>query len=293
MQATLKSFESQLASGDIAEADDSKYHLVRSLSFCKSWSAQMCAFLAGCQAEVCKLTTRHLQSRAEDLENSVPRWLSLFPRGQEIDWALASARVLAHPRRSMVTPLVKSIKCVLHRLDSHLKVWGCSAKIDIAISAFVADTLNTAEVYLLVVAAVNTLTTMKGRTLGNHAQEILDFGANRQGFDFPESLKSALQQATLGTTPSLSDALAGQRAADSRSSATASESSAKRIKKEPDAQAMPGPEGPAQGSIPGPSGSSSGAAPAPTLVTGSTKAPVATSLSRPKRAIRAMRRTTY
>lgn len=299
LDSALRLLDEHLGHDALTDIDSQKYNLVRSMSFCKQWFSHMRSFLHGAQSELTRIVSRHLQSRATELENSVPRWNALFPPAGNIDWDLVTARLLAHPRRSSVAPLIKATKSIMNDFNTMRSTFTSGASIDSSIMAFLNDCIGNAEGYLLVAAAVNTLVNHARLHNGPaNAQEIIDIGAKKPNFDFPDSLKLALQDATVGRTP-VGIRIEKRAMAPSDAIPTASKllkldpSERRRIKSEapdgpdPHASAVAGVEG-ASASSAAPVATASAQVTAPAEA--QTKVPVTTGLSRPARAAR--KRTT-
>lgn len=299
LDSALNLLADQLDHEALADVDSQKYNLVRSMSFCRQWLSHMRAFLHGAQRELSRLVSRHLQVLATELENSVPRWSALFPLGP-IDWDLAAGRLLAHPRRSSVAPLIKVTKNIMNEFNNMRASFTSDAMIDSSISAFVADCLSNAEDYLLVTAAVNTL--VNHHRLSNaaaQAQEIIDIGSRKASFAFPDCLKLALQSATMGKPPTQAghkrlapDDVAADSAQASASTASKFQkldkfSRLSTIKSEAGESSHTQPEGATTRPVAMATASSaSSAGTSAAAPSSSTKAPMASGLSRPARSAR-------
>lgn len=276
--------------GDIATIDLEQYKLCRSMTFCRNWVAQMFAYLAGCQMEFFRCGSKRLQSLTEDLESSLPRWRSLFPGGQPIDWDLVVARILNHPKRQQVPHMVKRIRTLSAELQRCQDAWGCGAAIDNGILSFIADTSATAECYLLIAAGVNTLVHQsKTASYCRMAQEVLDISAKKaDGSGLPDTLKLALQRASAGEQV----VAQAKEGAATEAVAAKSEPPAKRAKTEAAAPAASS-SGAASGGVPPADSERSSESAAPRGHGPMAKAAKSSAAStRPKREARASRRTT-
>lgn len=201
LKSMLDKFDFDLASKDLEEVENKHrcYNLVRPISFLKVWSRQIRSFLAGCQARMFSEAGRRLQGWTEELESCVPRWSSVFASRQDIDWAMVTARITQAPKRGHIAPLVRHVKGCVATMSNFQKMWGCDLGIDNNIIGFVREASDTAENFLLVVAAVNTVTTQtNSANFSKQCQEVLDISAKRPTCDMPPALKIALQTGAVG-----------------------------------------------------------------------------------------------
>lgn len=190
-----------LCSGDsLRDIDGGGHNLCRTISFCNLWAVQAQSFMKGCIVKIFNLASGYLQEHAEALESSIPRWTSLFPPGPSaaVDWDLVVSRMLQNPRRPTVLPMMKYMKAVLAQLKRLNTIGDMKTDLDAGINSFIHTTLQTAENYMMICAAVNTLTLPANSNSSKSAGELLDIATRTATLELPDSLKYALQQATMG-----------------------------------------------------------------------------------------------
>lgn len=198
LKSSLDELQRELQDDNIAQLDNAGLRLCRSIGFCNQWAAQMRMFCKGALEQLFKLTARNLHDLAEGLDSAIPRWGALFPAGQGIDIGLVTAKILNHPKRSSVPMTVRHIKKMLAELDKVSATMGTGVKLDASMHAVVTSTLTTAENFLLICAGSHTICNAGSAGYAKNAQDILDIAARTSSFDMPDSLRKALQEATLG-----------------------------------------------------------------------------------------------
>lgn len=291
LKSSLDEFEAHLRDDCLPPSDLTGLRLCRSVGFCAQWAAQMRTFCFGALAEMFKLAARTLHDMAEGLDSAIPRWGALFPANQEIGISLVTAKILNHPKRASVPTTVRHIKKTLAELDKVSMAMGGNIKLEGSIDSIVKSTLSTAENYLLICAGTHTICHPGSATYAKNAQDILDIAARTTSFDLPDSLRAALQLATLGKAALPAQSVGAVKRQPGDGSGDTAQPDSKRAKVEP-ASSGPG-SGAGDGDVSPSSGagsSSAGAVQSVATATGETgvgaptpKAPAA------RRGLRALR----
>lgn len=198
LHGSLQKLDMMLNADAFANFDAMGFYLCRTINFVQNWSSQVRCFTLGCISRVMELSSKHLHDRVEELDSAVPRWDALFPAGVAPDWNLISTRILMHPRRNMVMPLIKHINAVTRDLENLRAATDATISLDPGIQSFIKTTLATAENYMLICAGVNTIMMPPSASTIRSSQEVLDISGKSMTIELPDSSKQALQQAACG-----------------------------------------------------------------------------------------------
>ena len=168
-----------MANPDVVALDSKCYKLKMSISHCTLWASQLKAFLDGAKLHLVTSASAELMEMSASLEAAVPRFDFVFSPPGSFHRDLAVERVLNHPRRGAITPMAKSVAQTLDRLSVVAHSWNMSAQIA-GVSSFSGATVQTAEHFLCVAAAINCVQVQTGPKQGGMAGEILSIAQKHE-----------------------------------------------------------------------------------------------------------------
>ena len=187
-------------SGNQHGLDGTGLNLHKSIANCKLWAANMYTFLVGARKRILALAAAELKTQSDILEGSLPRWDAIFKSGT-YDMAIAKQKVLEHPKRPMIKPLVSFEKVVLGEVVALSQEWGIASQIKPGTRSLIEATIDAGCQYLTIAAAVNTIANF-GHSLKAPAmaEGVLKVVAKQEaaGFAMPECLRTELEAMKVG-----------------------------------------------------------------------------------------------
>lgn len=186
----------------VASNVDSKgFFLLKSVAFCNQWMQNMRSFMLGARASLLKAMGAEAKQQAEILEECVPTWSTVLSKQSALGEQLAKQRVLDHPKRPMVRPLVTFAKSLLAKIDELQSDWNLKIVED-GTRRFVSAIVDSACQYLVVGAALNTVLFYKrSERAAKMSEEVLAIAAKQADFVLPPLLQAPLEEMLVGMPP--------------------------------------------------------------------------------------------
>lgn len=181
----------------VAGVDSRGFNLRRSAAACRQWAENIASYQGGARKHLLSMAGKVLQEQSDTLEGCMPRWDTVCNQ-KSLDKRLLRARVLDHPRRAQVKPLVSFLKALLGDCAAFEHEW--QEFIDSSVKTFVTGTIAAATHYLVISAAANTILNFsKSDRASKMADEVLAIADKQSGdFTLPDPMRRLLLSMSVG-----------------------------------------------------------------------------------------------
>jgi hypothetical protein len=148
-----------------------------------------------------KATESVLKTKSEELETAMVLWEPCF-RNDVFDQSFAQSRILDNASRPLVKPWTKFLQIVSNDMANFTSSWGTESTLRPSIRNFVDTTVSAANVYLVIVAGINTVLHFSDAPKGNQmASTVLDCASKIKQFELPKPLYTKLKELKEGAPP--------------------------------------------------------------------------------------------
>lgn len=209
LASAVGALSGMLAKDIFVDVDSGGYNLMKPLAHCRQWCSDINSFLQGLRLQWAREGARMLRSRANSLEEAVPRWSTIIGDDQ-LDHVLVKARLLDNPKRHLVRPTITFLSSTMKKITEMEQNWEVgpgSSVLDASLRNYAECASKTGGHYLVIVAACNTLINFGSCARSSSmADEVLGLIKKRQadpsGFVCPPLLLRLLQALAAGGSDS-------------------------------------------------------------------------------------------
>lgn len=175
----------------------------RSGAFCRQWAQNIEAFQHTARKHLMTSTANELKQYTDNLESAMPRWDTICDQ-PKLDLTLIKERILEHPRRSQVKPLVNFVRALLVQSTSWESEWG-KKYLEDRTRTFVSSTLQAGCHYICITAACNTIVNFQhADKSAQMAENVLSIADKQDGaFKLPLAMRTLLEQVAEGMPPKM------------------------------------------------------------------------------------------